>query len=86
MARPNPKPTPAPVAQKAPKLTRFVRIVELLPKTGEAFRGYQPELLWLDEQGSVVKREMVDKPNLFEYAFAQAGDLIDPRNEDTRDE
>lgn len=64
------------------KLQRFLRIVELPRKPGDTYVGYQPEIIWVDPQTDrVVKRKLVDKPNLFEYAFTQAGEFIDPRNE-----
>lgn len=66
-------------ASDAP-VERFIRIVELPRKPGDAFAGYQPEIIWVQD-GQVIRRAMVDKPNLFEYAFTQAGELIDPRNE-----
>ena len=53
-------------------------------KQGDAFQGYQPELVWLDGD-RVVRRKLVDKPNLFEFAFTQAGEYIDPRNESVAD-
>lgn len=59
---------------------RFIRIVELERKAGDTFAGYQPELIWVKDD-EVVQRKLIDKPNLFEYAFTQAGEYIDPRNE-----
>lgn len=66
------------VAEK--KLERFIRIVELPRAPGDAYTGYQPELIWVDGD-KVVRRKMIDKPNLFEYAYTNAGEMIDPRNE-----
>jgi hypothetical protein len=62
------------------KLERFIRIVELPLHPGDTLRGYQPEIIWV-EGDRVVRRKLVDKPNLFEYAYTNAGELIDPRNE-----
>lgn len=62
------------------KLERFIRIIELPRKPTDAFVGYQPEVVWV-EGDRIIKRKLVDKPNLFEFAFTQAGELIDPRNE-----
>lgn len=67
------------------KPQRYIRIVELLPKPGEAHRGYQPEIIFVQDD-KIVHRKLVDKPNLFEFAYAIAGDLIDPRNESERHE
>lgn len=64
----------------AGELQRFIRVVELPLKAGEQFRGYQPEVVWLQDD-QVVRRELLGKPNLFEYAYTQAGEFIDPRNE-----
>lgn len=62
------------------KLERYIRIIEHPLKQGESFPGFQPEVIWADGD-RIVKRKLVDKPNLFEYAFTQAGEMIDPRNE-----
>jgi hypothetical protein len=64
-----------------PKLTRFIRIIEHPLKPGDAFQGYQPECIWLDENDKVVRRKVIDKPNLFEYAYLKAGEIVDPRVE-----
>lgn len=63
----------------------FVRIVEHPVPPADTLKGYQPEVIWVDED-RVVKRQLAGKPNLFEYAFSMAGDLIDPRNESLPDE
>lgn len=70
----------APPPRPLRECQRFIRIVELERKQGDVFSGFQPEIIWVDGD-RVVKRKVVDKPNLFEYAFTQAGELIDPRNE-----
>jgi hypothetical protein len=62
-------------------LQRFIRIVELPRKPGDTLIGYQAEVIWIDDADRVVKRKLIDKPNLFEYAYTQAGEYIDPRNE-----
>lgn len=62
------------------KLQRFIRIVQLPLAAGDTFTGYQPELIWVDGD-KVVRRKLVDKPNLFEFAYSSAGELVDPRNE-----
>jgi len=62
------------------KLERFIRIVEIPMQKNDAFKGYQPEIIWVDKD-QVVRRKLVDKPNLFEFAFSNAADAIDPRNE-----
>jgi len=67
-------------ASKPTKLERFIRIVEMPLKPGDMYQSYQPEIVIIDGD-RVVQRRLVDKPNLFEYAFTQAGELIDPRNE-----
>lgn len=63
----------------AAQIERYVRILELPRQPGDAFTGYQPEII-LVQNDRVISREQVSKPNLFEYAFTQAGELIDPRN------
>lgn len=60
-------------------IEKFFRIVELDLKSGDSFRGYQPEIITVQD-GVVIDREMVSKPDLFEFAQAAAVDLIDPRN------
>lgn len=69
-----------PAVTEPRKLERFIRIIEHPLKKGESFPGFQPEVIWV-ENDHIVKRKLVDKPNLFEYAFTQAGEMIDPRNE-----
>lgn len=59
---------------------RYIRILELPRAPGDQYQGYQPEIVYV-ENDRIVRRELVSKPNLFEYAFTQAGELIDPRNE-----
>lgn len=76
MAKPQSKPPSAEPRQ----IERFVRIVELPMKPGDTLRGYQTEIIQV-EGDKVIARKLVDKPNLFEYAYSHAGDLIDPRNE-----
>ena len=67
------------VAASTAPIERYVRILELPLQPGDAFVGYQPEII-LVQSDRVISREQVSKPNLFEYAFTQAGELIDPRN------
>jgi hypothetical protein len=64
---------------KRRSVERYIRIIEHPLKSGEAFQGFQPEVIWV-ENDKIVRRKLVDKPNLFEFAFTQAGELIDPRN------
>lgn len=59
---------------------RFVRIIELPPEGGDHFPGFQPEIVFIKDD-KVIKRVLVDKPNLFEYAYTKAGEFIDPRVE-----
>ena len=66
------------------KLERFVRIVAI-PNPSDTLVGYQVELAFVDGD-KVVRRRLVDKPNLFEYAFATGADFIDPRNASFPDE
>lgn len=67
------------------EIQRFIRIIELEKKHGDTFPGFQPEIIQVVND-KVVKRTMVSKPNLFEFAFTQAGELIDPRNESYPDD
>lgn len=79
------KKTPAPKpsnvvplkAEKKPEM--FIRIVEHEMKPGDAYRGYQAEVVEVLGD-KVISRRLVDKPNLFEYAQSHAIDLVDPRN------
>jgi hypothetical protein len=74
------KKTQEAVAAAPRKLERYIRIIEHPMKTGESFQGFQPEVIWV-ENDRIVRRKLVGKPNLFEYAFTQSGEMIDPRNE-----
>lgn len=67
-----------PSVPQGPK-EEFYRIVEHDLPAGDTYRGYQPERIVV-QGGRVISRELVEKPNLFEYAQTQVIDLIDPRN------
>ncbi len=56
----------------------FFRITELPQKPGDTYRGYQCEKITLVD-GAEIKRELIDKPNMFEYAQSKMLDLMDPR-------
>lgn len=58
---------------------RFIRILKHAKKPNDHFDGYQTEVLTI-RGDKVIGRELVGKADLFEFAFAQAADLIDPRN------
>lgn len=73
--------TPVESAPKRP-LERFVRIVQHPLRADQTFYEFQTELLEIYE-GGVIKRRMVGKPDLFEYAMAYASDWLDPRNDST---
>lgn len=62
-----------------PKPIRYVRLVELPLAPGDAYQGYQPEIIHVLGD-TIVERTMISKPNLFEFAWSQAGEYIDPRN------
>ncbi len=57
---------------------RFIRIVQIPSTDGDHFPGYQPEIVFIKDD-KVVRRILIDKPNLFEYAYTKAGEFIDPR-------
>ena len=71
----------APISVKPLSLQRFVRIIQIPPKAEFQFPGYQAEMILVDGE-QVVERKLIDKPNLFEYAFYQAAELVDPRLKD----
>lgn len=73
-----PAPRPLPAVDAAP-VEQFLRILELERKPGDTYVGYQIQRVVV-QGDKVLKREMVGKPDMFEYAFTQAGELIDPRN------
>lgn len=76
MAKPAPKRLDEPASLT--NCDKFVRIKNVTRKT-DNFEAFQPEVLWLDGD-TIVKRELISKPDMFEMAFAIAGDLVDPRN------
>lgn len=58
----------------------FFRIIELPLKSGDSYRGFQCEKITL-VSGTEIKRELIDKPNMFEYAQSRMMDLMDPREQ-----
>jgi len=74
------KSVPAEKKDKPQIVERFIRIIQVHPKTGDTFASFQPEIITIiDDQ--VVERKTVGTPNFFEYAQTKAADLIDPRNQ-----
>lgn len=62
-----------------PKVTeKYIRIRKVT-RPGDNYDAYQPEVLEV-QQGVIVNQYLIDKPNLFEFAFSTAADFIDPRN------
>ncbi len=61
-------------------IEKFVRLRRTPASEGGHFDAYQVEIVEI-QGAAVVSRELYDKPNLFEFAWAQAADLVDPRNE-----
>lgn len=70
----------APLGASQPEIkTKYIRLIPLGRGTGH-FDAFQPEVIEVvgDE---VVSRKILDKPNLYEFAYAIAADHLDPRNE-----
>jgi len=57
----------------------FIRIVKTKKNASDHFDAFQPEIITV-RGNQIIKRQMIDKPNLFEYAYCIAAELIDPRN------
>lgn len=70
------------LAKAVPTLSKresFFRIVEHDLKPGETYRGYQCERIEIIDD-KVTARELINKPDMFEYAQSAMLDLMDPRN------
>ena len=81
-AKPKPAPIPAQQSEQMDPMIRVERFIRLIPlgRRDGHYDGFQPELIEVIND-RVTSRRLISKPNLYEYAFAIAADVLDPRNE-----
>lgn len=68
---------PSPPASAKPDRFCRMRRVEVV---NSHWPAYQAEVVYI-QGDKIVRRELLGKPDMFEYVYAQIADQLDPRNE-----